>query len=222
MAPMQLIDLDCDRGAGAAWAVLALALFGCGGGAASAFVDPRDGHAYSRVEVGSATWMGENLDWEAPEGSFCYEDSAANCASGGRLYTFAAAASACPTGWHLSTDDEWKKVEASLGMPVADLDIEAYSLPRGTDEGTRLKIGGTSGLDFPMTGYAQVGTDGHITLWDGLGGSGGDRTYVWTPASAEPTNQMRRRLDDASPLVFRFSAAPEGYAITVRCVADQS
>jgi uncharacterized protein (TIGR02145 family) len=197
-------------------------LFGCGGGAGSStsYVDQRDGHTYSRVQVGSDTWMGENLAWEAPAGSFCYQDSAANCASGGRLYTFAAATSACPTGWHLSTDDEWKRLEAALGMETTALDLDYYSAPRGTDEGTKLKTGGTSGLDFPLPGYAEVGTDGAVTRWDGLGGSGNGTTYIWTPASSDPSSVLRRRLTETSPAVFRFSNPSEGYAVTVRCVAN--
>ena len=64
--------------------VSAALIVGCGGGGgggAGSFVDPRDGHTYSRVTIGATTWMGENLDWQAPAGSFCYEDSAANCST---------------------------------------------------------------------------------------------------------------------------------------------
>jgi uncharacterized protein (TIGR02145 family) len=193
-------------------------LLGCGGGAASstAFVDSRDGHMYSRVKVGDDTWMGENLAWEAPSGSFCYMGDAASCASGGRLYTFAVAAVACPTGWHLSTDADWKRLETSLGMPMTDLDFDYYAAPRGNDEGTKLKVGGSSGLDFPLTGYAELGSDGAVATWAGLG----VHTYLWTPASADPSSVLRRRLEDSSPKVFRFSNPAEGYAVTVRCVAD--
>lgn len=196
-------------------------LFGCGGGAGSSttFVDPRDGHEYSRVKVGSATWMGENLAWKASAGSFCYEDHEANCDAFGRLYTFTAAATACPSGWHLSTDEEWKALEASLGMGTPDLDLDYYSAPRGTDQGTNLRVGGTSGLDIPLGGYAELGTDGTVTRWDGLEGNGGGRAYIWTPASPDPSSVLRRRLDETSPAVFRFSNPSEGYAASVRCVA---
>lgn len=195
-------------------------LAGCGGRAdgTGPFVDPRDGHAYSRVTIGGATWMGENLAWEAPSGAFCYEDNPANCATGGRLYTFAAAMNACPAGWHLSTDAEWQAVEAFLGMPAADLAFEAYSAPRGSDEGTKLKEGGASGLDFPMTGYAEL-TNDMVTLWDGLT-SAGRRTYLWT-STPGLDGVLRRRLEETGAIVYRFSAAPEGFAIAARCVADR-
>jgi uncharacterized protein (TIGR02145 family) len=195
-------------------------LVGCGGPGAGRdrVVDSRDGHSYSRVTIAGDTWMGENLAWQAPAGSFCYEDDPANCAAGGRLYTFAVAMTACPPGWHLSTDAEWKAVEAFLGMPAADLEYEAYTAIRGTDEGTKLQSGGASGLDFPMTGYAQL-TGDMVTLWDGLMGAD-HRTYLWT-SSTDPQGVVRRMLEEASPTVFRFAAAPDGYAISVRCVEDR-
>jgi uncharacterized protein (TIGR02145 family) len=200
--------------------LLGAVVVGCGGGASGGtgqFVDPRDRHAYSRVTIAGATWMGENLAWEAPTGSLCYDDVPANCATGGRLYTFAAAMTACPPGWHLSTDAEWQALETFLGMPATDLNFDIYSVPRGSDEGTKLKEGGASGLDFPMTGYAEL-TDGVVTLWDGLT-SAGRRTYLWT--STPGTNGvLRRRLEETSAAVYRFSAATEGFAVSVRCLED--
>ncbi len=161
--------------------------------------------------------MGENLAWEAPSGSFCYENVAANCATGGRLYNFDVAQNACPTGWHLSTDDEWKALETYLGMPAADLDLDDYTGVRGTDEGTSLKAGGDSGLDFPMTGYAT--TNGNTaTLWDGLT-SGVVRTYIWT-ATTGGLGVYRRRIEQSDPHVYRFSNPSGGFAIVVRCVKD--
>jgi uncharacterized protein (TIGR02145 family) len=194
--------------------VAAALLVGCGG-ATDRFVDPRDGHAYSRVKIGNATWMGENLAWQAPSGSFCYEDDPANCATGGRLYTVVAAMNACPAGWHLSTDADWRTVEAFLGMPAADLDYDAYIAVRGSDEGTKLKEGGSSGLDFPMTGFAGL-TNDMVTLWDGLT-SGAGRTYIWT-STPGLNGLLRRRLEETVATVFRFSNPNEGVAIIVRCV----
>jgi uncharacterized protein (TIGR02145 family) len=181
------------------------------------FIDPRDGHAYTEVSVAGATWMGENLAWEAPGGSFCYENDPANCTSAGRLYNFDVAQTACPTGWHLSTDDDWKTLETSLGMPPADLDIDNYTGIRGTDEGTKLKAAGSSGLDFPMSGYAT--TNGNTAvMWDGLT-TGTVRTYIWT-ATSGGTGVYRRRIEQNEAHVFRFSNPPNGFAIVVRCVKD--
>jgi uncharacterized protein (TIGR02145 family) len=43
--------------------------------------------------------------------------SDANYRKYGVLYNFDAARSACPSGWHLPTDEEWKVLEKYLGMP---------------------------------------------------------------------------------------------------------
>ena len=50
--------------------------------------------------------MAENLNFEMAN-SYCYKDSASYCNKYGRLYTWAAANSACPEGWHLPSETEW-------------------------------------------------------------------------------------------------------------------
>jgi uncharacterized protein (TIGR02145 family) len=188
---------------------------GTGGSVQQTFVDPRDGHTYTEIAIGNATWMGENLAWEAPSGSYCYADDPQNCATGGRLYNFDVAETACPVGWHLSTDEDWMALETFLGMPAADLDVDGYATIRGTDQGTRLKTGGDTGLDFPMTGYASTsGTT--VTLYDGLT-TGVVRTYIWT-ATPGGLGVYRRRLEQNDSHVFRFSNPSGGFAIVVRCV----
>lgn len=181
------------------------------------FDDPRDGHRYDLVEIAGATWMKQNLAWAAPDGAYCYDDDPANCTTGGRLYTFEVAQSACPAGWHLSTDAEWQAVEAALGMTEPDLSLDAYSGARGSDQGTALKAGGASRLDFPMTGYGTVyaGLPGG---WDGLT-SGVVRTYIWT-ATPGGAGVYRRRIERDDAHAFRFSNPSEGFAIVVRCVRD--
>ncbi len=58
--------------------------------------------------------MVENLNYET-ENSYCYNDSAKYCAKYGRLYTWAAATTACPTGWHLPTKKEFETLFTAVG-----------------------------------------------------------------------------------------------------------
>jgi uncharacterized protein (TIGR02145 family) len=177
------------------------------GGASSSFVDPRDGKKYRTVTIGTQRWFAENLAFKTPTGSFCYDDDERNCASDGRLYTFAVAKTACPAGSHLGSDDEWKKLETALGMKADQLDREGYSTIRGTNEGTKAKA--VDGLAMKPAGYRGGG------MYDARG----NRTYLWT-SSTRGGDVWRRRVVAAEPTIYRFTNPPGDFAISVRCVVD--
>lgn len=109
-------------------------------GKTGTFTDNRDNKTYKWVEIGSQTWMAENLNFVEdnafqhssqsfaswfeqdingfPDGDsngWCYYDNnISNGAVYGALYQWNAAKEACPVGWHLPSKDEWGQLEDYL------------------------------------------------------------------------------------------------------------
>ena len=118
-----------------------------------------DGNVYLTVKIGDQWWMAENLkvthyrngdaitkmtnayQWcFVSTGAYCnYENDDANAVIYGSLYNKHAARdnrNIAPEGWHVPTDEEWKKLEMYLGMSRSEADKDGW---RGTDEGDKLK-----------------------------------------------------------------------------------
>jgi uncharacterized protein (TIGR02145 family) len=130
--------------------------------------DTRDGQYYQVVHIDDLWWMAENLNIgtriDIPQQQknndiiekYCYMNDEANCNIYGGLYQWDELMQygnvefyhgICPSGWHVSTDEDWKQLEAFLGMKQSSIDsIGDY---RGFDEGGMLKISGTEFWSSP-------------------------------------------------------------------------
>jgi uncharacterized protein (TIGR02145 family) len=72
------------------------------------FTDSRNSNTYKTAKMSDGkVWFAENLNYAA-EGSKCYDNKEENCQKYGRLYDWAMAVKACPKGWHLPSEEEWK------------------------------------------------------------------------------------------------------------------
>jgi len=75
---------------------------------------PYQGQNYKTVQIGTQTWMAENLNYDA-SGSKCYDNDPSNCATYGRLYDWETANAVCPSGWHLPSDEDWTTLTDYVG-----------------------------------------------------------------------------------------------------------
>lgn len=183
----------------------------------STFKDARDGKIYKYIKIGNQEWMAENLAYKTAEGSWYSYDSDIFGAKMGRLYTWEAAKHAVPTGWHLPTDEEWKKLEISIGMSLIDADASDF---RGKVEGTALKStsqwsedgNGTDAFGFSALpgGFRSSSGDYFVLGWQG---------YWWT-ATESDTNYAWHRMLKYNDFRVNRSGSYEGEAYSVRCVKD--
>lgn len=83
-------------------------------------VKDADDNSYEVVEIQGKCWTAANLrntDGMTAETDYYNPDGdAANVSTNGLLYTHAAAANVCPTGWHLATQADWTDVETYFDM----------------------------------------------------------------------------------------------------------
>jgi uncharacterized protein (TIGR02145 family) len=186
-------------------------------GKTGTITDSRDGKTYKTVKIGEQWWMAENLAYDVGDGSWAYNNDESNVKTYGRLYKWKAAKIACPSGWHLPTDDEWKQMEMAIGMSQSEADDTGW---RGTNEGTKLKA--TSGWIDNGNGTDDYGFSG---LPGGYRYPGGSfitigSTGVWWSATMYPTSTAwSRYLRCDRTTKFRYYTYEE-YGFSVRCVKD--
>ena len=103
------------------------------------YTDQRDGQSYRTTTIADQTWFAENLNYEIGN-SWCYGNNNSRCGSFGRLYDWETANIACPDGWHLPSDEEWKILEGNVDTRfwIGSNEWETTGY-RGSDIGHRLK-----------------------------------------------------------------------------------
>jgi uncharacterized protein (TIGR02145 family) len=193
--------------------LLVLAAASRGRGSPERIVDPRDGYAYAVVSIGGVRWFAENLRLKTAD-SRCYEADEANCADHGRLYRLDDALQACPAGWRVPSEDDWRRLERAVGMTDAEI---AKERGRGEPVGRRLKFGGDTGFNVRYSGWIDpYRADSSIAM--------GRNAAWWTSTSAPP--------DESSATVWHRDVATDRNAIwrspvnvtywlSVRCVTER-
>lgn len=204
------------------------------------------GKNYSTIQIGSQCWFAQNLNVGTMisgtinnQGTnctsikkYCYNDDESNCNNDGGLYKSHQAMCGsntpgtrgiCPIGWHIPTHDEWTSLERTVctsGTCATDFPYDSTTFGvTGTDEGTKLKIGGSSGFNAKLAGSQFDG------YFDYLGEGG----YYITSSYAYSTiyNVIYRSLwNSYNPAqIRRNERASEdynyyGFGYSVRCIQN--
>jgi len=219
-----------------------------GGGGETGTVTDIDGNVYRTVKIGNQWWMAENLkvtryrngeaipnvedagEWpNLATGAYCnYDNDVAKVAIYGRLYNWFSLSdsrSIAPAGWHVSTDEEWKQLEMTLGMSRSTADDTGW---RGSDEGGKMKATGTreagTGLWYsPNEGATNA--SGFSALPCGIRNGYGAYHYLdnyatfWSFTESISNYALTRSLYYNRSDVNR-SDGGKVYGFSVRCVRD--
>ncbi len=189
------------------------------GGSTGTFTDFRDGKTYKTVEIGDQVWMAENLAYKTDNGSYVYNDNEANANFYGRLYNWNSAKTACPNGWHLPSDNEWKELETFLGISTSELDLFG---PRGVNEGSLLKASkgwgpegnGNNDSEFSVL---PCGFLYHTGLYFDHEGT---YAYFWSSTEMQFDAGFGRRLNSSNHGIRRLGSY-KSYGFSVRCIKDE-
>ncbi|MDR1812501.1 MAG: fibrobacter succinogenes major paralogous domain-containing protein [Candidatus Fibromonas sp.] len=182
---------------------------------------------YRTVNIGTQTWMAENLNYTV-EGSKCYNNDPAKCGEYGRLYDWATAMNLppscnsgscldqiqtkhrgiCPVGWHIPNNDDWDDLMSQVGG--------------SSTAGKHLKT--QSGWN-PYSGIENLDTYSFSALPGGYGRSDGSFGNVgnyghWWSASVNNSFGAYSRymcyIDDGAD----WNHSNEGGLFSVRCIQD--
>ena len=206
-------------------------------------IDTRDNKSYKTVQIGTQTWMAENLnigtriDGVATQSDndiiekHCYDDDINNCNTYGGIYlwdemmqyvTTSGTQGICPTGWHLPTDEEWKTLEMQLGMTQTQADGSGF---RGTDQGSQLagneSLWTDGNLDqsgvFESSGFGVL--PGGIRLANGSFDSQSISAFFWSSTTVVSGYPWGRFLRNNNILINRL-AESKSFSYSVRCMKD--
>ncbi len=204
------------------------------------FIDARDNREYKWIKIGNQTWMAENLAYlpsvtssdaksnDSPSyyvyGYYGNDVNEAkenpNYQKYGVLYDWDAALTACPEGWHIPDDEEWKQLEIELGMPEVAANEIISSASRGTVQGKLLKSNmgwynngnGTNQSGFSAIPGGYRFNSGNFCFIEKVG-------YYWTSSTYSKDYALGRGLGYNAGGISRNSNFKKN-GFSVRCVKD--
>ncbi len=176
-----------------------------------------DGNVYDTIKIGTQTWFAKNLrtgrlqdstpidaipngtQWAnttVPAFSW-YDNNSGNEAVHGKLYNWDAVNSQalCPSGWKVPSEADWNQLVSFIG---------------GTNEGDKLRAGGSTGFEAVYSGRRSH-TDGNFFNL-------GQTTWFWT--STFDLTRPVWFIVTSSDTMIRSNTSPENTGYSVRCIKE--
>lgn len=159
--------------------------------------------------TGNYQKYGVLYNWPAAMKGTACQDSAGKPAQG-----------ICPAGWHLPGDNEWMKLEKTLGMNEADLQKMGRFTRTSGSVGKKLKSAEGWDDDDIFVGYSGLDAmPGGIVAITGNFGGIGKSSYFWS--STIQNNKITFRMIDSSTSgIMRNGSNRKDFALSVRCIKD--
>jgi len=187
------------------------------------------------INVGTLLAGANNMSNDASIEKYCYNDTESNCTSDGGLYQWGEAMGynascngtgappddacaspvqgICPSGWHIPSHYEYTTLERAVcnsGSCASDFPYDESTTGwRGTNEGTNLKVGGSSGFEGLLAGYRST---------NGSFGDRGAYAFIWSSLESG-ADAWSRGLYSGVAMVFR-NTYDKLYGFSVRCLKD--
>ena len=180
------------------------------------FTDKRDGKTYETIKIGNQIWMAENLAFKLDTGCWVYNDDETNVVLG-YLYNWEAALEACPSGWHLPSDNEWTIITNYLGNKYDAggkmKTIKYWQEPNSGASNESLFNALPAGFYYRAY-YVQLSD--YFFTYNGLK----KFALFWSSSSMDKKNAWRRSLHHDNSGIGR-DASDKTFGLSVRCIKNK-
>ncbi len=204
-----------------------------------------DGNQYKTIEIGNQTWMAENLktsryrngddipevkssaQWSSlSSGAFCWyeNDSARYDCPHGLLYNWIVVIDprgVCPSGWKIPSDEDWKILERSLGMPESEVNQTGLRGETGSFGG---KLKSTS-MNWQSPNLGANNESGFSGIPSGARYPDGSFLAIkkganyWSSTESAANSAFDRILDAEYSGILRLKGI-KAHGLSVRCLKE--